>query len=369
MKKKLISVCLVIGILSTSAAVLADNILPEGFVPADGARMVANVLPEGFVPADGARDNVLPEGFVPADGAREDTKEEAHSSYVTYDLTIAAADGKTLTATAKNDEGTDTDYLLTVGDNTLIYDAAGNKKAASDIKKDTKILAFNGANKAMLAIYPISFTPDVIVIAGGDNANSATVDTFVKSETLGEFVNPTNMLALNIGEDTKIVDTDGKDVKKDDLAGRDLVVFYSIVTFSIPGQTTPSKVIVLPEVEADAPVASTPAKVVVNSKEIKGSIETVDDVVMLPVREVSEALGLEVGWNDLAKAVSIGSVQMGVNINIGKNEYSKAKTVPQQLKAAPTLIAGKTYVPAEFFTEVVEGELTTSGDTMTINLK
>ena len=91
---------------------------------------------------------------------------------------------------------------------------------------------------------------------------------------------------------------------------------------------------------------------------------------MVPVRAVAEALGMPVEWNDLLKAVSVGTAQMGVNFNIGTNLYNKAKMMPIELKSEPILLettqGGVTYVPVEFFTDVIEGEISEVDGVLTL---
>ena len=49
---------------------------------------------------------------------------------------------------------------------------------------------------------------------------------------------------------------------------------------------------------------------------------------------------------------------MGVNFRIGENKYAKSKMAAFTLSKAPVVIDEKTYVPSDFFTEVLEANVT-----------
>lgn len=152
----------------------------------------------------------------------------------------------TVTTAADTIEGLDADGKKVIFENSKdakYFDADGNA-IDKKIKKDDKIVVFsNNNNDKLTADYIVEFSEN----------GSVDVDTYVKSDTFGEVVNKAFMLALNISDDTEIVDLDNKKLEKADITDKDLMVFYSIVALSIPGQTTPSKIIVLGD--ATAPVA------------------------------------------------------------------------------------------------------------------
>lgn len=84
----------------------------------------------------------------------------------------------------------------------------------------------------------------------------------------------------------------------------------------------------------------------------KGNIE------MVPLREVAEErLGLKVAWKAEDRSVEIGEGPQWTSIKIGENSYFFARIAPFKLSQAPELKDGLTYVPVEFFTEVLRYEL------------
>lgn len=152
-------------------------------------------------------------------------------------------------ATAKTEDGAHVDVF--VSEETVYFDADGNR-TNGDLKKDDKVVLFQNKFKS-------SRIADVVVAA--DEMKNVDVDAYVKSDTFGEVVNKAFTLALNIGDDTEIVDAKNKmAMTKDDLAGKYLAVFYEKVALSIPGQTTPSKIVILGEAPEEASEAAAPVE-------------------------------------------------------------------------------------------------------------
>lgn len=94
-------------------------------------------------------------------------------------------------------------------------------------------------------------------------------------------------------------------------------------------------------------------KITVNGKEMPHEAYIKDITVMLPVREIAEAIGFKVEWNQEAKRVELFRGPVMVTFSIGTDGYTFAKTAPQQLGVAPELTNDLTYVPAELFTTLI----------------
>lgn len=78
------------------------------------------------------------------------------------------------------------------------------------------------------------------------------------------------------------------------------------------------------------------------------------DTVMVPLREVAEnQLGLKVTWKNEDRSVEIGQGPQWTSVKIGENSYFFARIAPFKLSQAPEIKEGLTYVPVEFFTEVL----------------
>ncbi len=231
----------------------------------------------------------------------------------------------------------------------VIFNAKGELKAAADVKAGDVVALFKAEDKIAYA-----------VILGDKDAleTQIDIDTYSKSQTLGEFENGAGTLALNLGE-ADITDLEGN--KVDSIEGKTVAVFYTISTMSIPAITNPDKVIVLADADVededeDEDVAGVTTK---EHKISKDLIVKDGEVSLVPVRKIAEELGFEVTWNGEDKSVTVGTIPMGVGFKIGENAFSKAKMVPAKLEMAAKLIGDTTYVPMSFFSEILEVNLVT----------
>ena len=219
------------------------------------------------------------------------------------------------------------------------------------------VTGYFDANAPMILIYPPQYSPKVVVVENEDY--QVKVDIFND-----ELVSADNMLKLNISEDTKIVTQDGE-VFEGKLAGEKLVVIYDISTKSIPAQTTPLKVIVLDQDKAEdvEELEDTPLydveimDIIVNGKKINSQSAYTGEAIngkgftMVPLRSVAEALGLEVVWEGKSEGIRVG---IAVTLKIDQDSYTFAKMAPIKLGMAPELVEGITFVPLDFFTEVLQ---------------
>lgn len=310
-------------------------------------------------------------------------------SYIVNTVTVTEiTEERISTTTDKEDaENPENTINFTILENTLVLASNGEKKTVEDIKKDENITVFTSSYSPTPLILPPLYQADVIIINDEEQTSFVDVDTYLAD---GErLVNAANTLELNIDEKTEIVDTESKTVEEKDLDKKDLAVIYSASTKSIPAQTTPIKIVVLGENEtalaqieaakneeaATPEVTPAPADtpendgdievnfIKVNSIKVEGkSIENVyylkDDynegnpILMVPLREIAEALGMTVDWNDEMRTVILND---GIySLQIDENSYIKGKMMPVQLSAAPEIRDGLTYVPVEYFIDVVE---------------
>ena len=294
----------------------------------------------------------------------DDTEESVHEAVSMYAVSVATdITVEDANITASDAEGNPVTFGVT--EETLVVDKNGEK---TELKDGDSFTAYTVWNKPTTMIYPPHYTPDVIVV-DTDETVSVNVDAYTKTEE--GYINDANDLVI-FTDNSVIVDRDGNEYTGD-VDGKDLVVFYTVSTRSLPPQTNPVKVIVLGDsglgINDVANIEEeTPAELAVG--DVKVEIMNINDVDMVPVRAVAEALGMPVEWNDLLKAVSVGTAQMGVNFNIGTNLYNKAKMMPIELKSEPILLettqGGVTYVPVEFFTDVIEGEISEVDGVLTL---
>lgn len=245
-----------------------------------------------------------------------------------------------------NEAGQETNFI--VSNRTYILNNA-------EITEGTVVTGFYDANAPALMIYPPQYNAEVVVVDSKDQ--NVKVDTFDK-----DLVSSDHSLKLNISDDTEILSQDGK-AFQGELANRKLVVVYGPSTRSIPAQTTPTKVVVLFE-KAVPPIyhlteeekaallgdVST-MEIVVNDKKIEApaAYKNNQGTVMVPLRSVAEAIGLDVKWDSASESVTLGK---GISLTIGKDNYNYMKTAPIQLGTAPELVNERTFVPLKFFKEV-----------------
>ena len=269
-------------------------------------------------------------------------------AYAQIAITVKSQADQIFEGVVKDQEGNEGQANFTVSDGTYIADKKGNTLTKDDIKEGTAVSVFVQANKPMTLQYPPVYSADVVIIDTEDAVGSVTADVFHKSESFGEYINDAQTLALNIGDDTQIVNEKGDTLEDRNIEDKDIVVFYSIMTMSLPPQTTPEKIVVL---DAEDGTEADIDTIKAGDKEIKAIQK--DGRVFVPVREVAESLGMTVEWFD--GQVLVNGVY---GFEIGKDSYIKGRMVPVELGAAPEIVdvegTGISYVPVEFFTELME---------------
>lgn len=277
--------------------------------------------------------------------------------------------------TLKDNAGELTELLIT--DEALIINSKGEK--VKEIKAGDEVTYYVRSGKPAVLKLPVQYNPDVVVVGtkGEEPVSSVKVDNFKTVD--GEYISSDGQLVVN-ADITVFENADGSIVTKESLEGKDLCVIYSMTTRSIPPITTPDKVYILPsydELFAEPEYTEDEALTVTDKISANGAeafeitLVEIDGRQMLPVRAVSEALGLEVGYDGELEAVTVGTVQMGVSFNIGTDAYSKSRMTPFVLGQAPVKVifeeTGVTYVPVEFFTDVLEAEITVNDGVTYIN--
>ncbi|RIX52119.1 copper amine oxidase N-terminal domain-containing protein [Paenibacillus nanensis] len=222
---------------------------------------------------------------------------------------------------------------------------SNNTYIDEELAAGAEIVAFYNANAPMTMIYPPRYDVEAIALVKDDR--SVMVDRF--DETL---LNAGQTLKLNISEETIVTAQDGE-AFEGDLTNRKLFVEYQAVALSLPGQTTPTRIVVLDEQPAVNP--EEPLTISVNDQLLEASSAYMNEhgTVMIPLRAVAEALGYELTWEADTKTVRVGQV---ISLQIGNDDYIYAKMAPIQLDAAPALVDGLTYVPVSFFKEVARAK-------------
>lgn len=381
MKKNLITLIAAISILASSTAVFADD--TPVVMPVSDEIMNVPAQPDTEF-EDQIQGDIMPISANPDENIQAPVM---MPSYTVNTVTVTEVTDNSIATTINTEDAENFENTInyTIIDKTIVLGfAKGDVKSVKDIKKGDKITVYTDAYSPAPLIMPPQYQADVIVVEdAAATLSNIDVDTYIKGEN-EMLVNAANTLALNIGDETEIVDREGNKVDAKDLDKKDLAVIYGASTRSIPAQTTPNKVIVLGENEmalaqieaAKNEPAVTPAptetpaapeefdnmyvnSVSVGDKVITNIYRKDDNTLMLPLREIAETLGFTVTWDGDLKAVMLNDGMY--SLKIGENGYVKGKMVPMQLSAAPEIKEDDlTYVPFEYFTEVLEAHTTES---------
>lgn len=209
-------------------------------------------------------------------------------------------EGEFLTITTG--EGVD-GIVFTTSASTVVYDAKdGSVKTAKDLTEGMEITAVMPANSIMTMSIP-PMTPSAIGFVINAEGTSVMVGKFND-----ELVNEENKLALNISEETSIVSITGTKqvLTAEDIKGNDCLVIYGATTRSIPAQTSPIKVVILPTVE--------------NELTVKETKETVATTVAL--RDTAVAAGFEIKWTANDAPVVLEKDGVTISLTLGSTAYT-----------------------------------------------
>ncbi len=369
MKKNLIAILALSAVIATSGAVFADEDIN---VPAEPNTEFETVVQgDIMLISEGAQD-VPATMYTPEDAeiqgdvmvieGGEEAPAATMPSYFSNTVTVKEVGEGTISTTTNTEdaENMENEINYMTSENTLVYTVNGEKKAVSDIEKDASITVFTSSYSAAPMIMPPQYQADVIIINDEEAVSSVNVDTYVaEGETL---VSVSNSLVLNMAETTKVVDKEEKETEGI-LENSDLIVFYSMSTRSIPPQTTPEKVVVIGEnanvvAPTEAPVET--EEPTVETIKASTSFATENGTVMVPLREIAETLGFTVEWDGATRSVMLNSGKYSLKID--ENSYVAGKMMPAQLGSAPVIKNDLTFVPVEYFTQVLgvaEGTIVT----------
>lgn len=246
--------------------------------------------------------------------------------------------------TVENEEGLIT--IFRIQDKTLLFNSATTEEIQpADLKKNLKVEAYYDKNKPMILIYPAQITPELFFVMDEQKPGSVKVGKFDD-----DFLSLDKELKLNIGEETTLLNQQGEKIGMADLKDKELVVFYSITTKSLPPQTPPTKIIALDplteegtgeEVEETPETPEMPASVL---EIIENDHYMKDGVKMIPLRKVAEELGYFVLSQPKTNGALLTKGNVSFTITRGEKMYGYNKSL-QQFSVAPELIGGnKTYV-------------------------
>ena len=212
--------------------------------------------------------------------------------------------------------------------NSLILDRKdGSYKTVADLTEGMEVAVVYSASSPMGMSLPPYLGSVTAVVANADADNMM----------VGHFGDETNKLQLNISDETRILNMEGAKIKLSaaDVKNRDALVFYDITTRSIPAQTTPSLVLLLPQAEEAGEEMENEPKMQVQ--------------MMVPLREAAKENGYTVKWQGKQKPIVLEKDGTSIEITLGSAEYVVEGDMVMKAAMPSELKDGKTYVSSEIF--------------------
>ncbi|MDI2585905.1 stalk domain-containing protein [Psychrobacillus sp. NEAU-3TGS] len=242
---------------------------------------------------------------------------------------VASKDGK-VTLTVETEEKEPQTTIFTINNETLAFNSGTTKAVQKEsFQKGQRIDAYYDKNKPMILIYPAQITPELVIVHDEDKMGSVKVSKFDD-----EFLSLDNELKLNIGEETILVNEKGEEIEQADLKGKELVVFYTITTMSIPAQTPPTKIIAINSLSPEMKEIQT---IIENDNFIQNGTK------MIPLQKVAEQLGYEVLTYSKRYGTFLKLGNSSLIITVGDKTYSYNRSL-RQFAENPVLKNDKTYV-------------------------
>lgn len=335
MNKKIISVLMSVAMLSTAGTAFATT---EGIIQGDILLTSAEGIVQDDVMATGADKDeeqaspvIEPNNFNRYVAVINDVEEDAISVTIEEDMVVS----------------------FKTSENTVILSADGEK---TEIKKDDKVIV---VSSSLLKTKDVKYAA-AIIVNNEEKDMSVYLDKFDMVED--RLISADGNLVLNV-EDTK------------EYAGKNLLVFYSMQTMSIPAQTIPDKIVVVESTEAidTVTISFNVGSNVLDINNNKVEVEVApyiagEGTTLVPLRVISEAFGAEVAWDGETKTVTIIDGKTTIKVVIGSKTAlvnGEEKTLEE---AAELTGSGVTTVPLRFISETLGAEVGYAHETQLITV-
>lgn len=298
---------------------------------------------------------------------------ELVEEYIKYEGKIAniEKDEKSNSILVKDNEEELNGHVYYLGEAVIILDAKTKEIVAADVLEEgMAVTVFSHKNSPTTMSLPPQSSPNLILVNQGDDTGTVAVSKFDDN-----FLNAEGTLKLIIEQETIMVNEEGEALEKEDLANKDLIVFYAVSTKSIPAQAPALKIILMneeeelvedleEEVEDKQAKIQALDKIIINEEEIslENKLYSKDGMIMIPLRQIAEALGYEVTWDNPTRTAELTKGAQWTSVTIGQDNYNFAKMLVK-LGSAPSLNNSSTFVPFTFLEEVlrVNLEITEAG--------
>ncbi len=328
-KKKIVTAALSLALLASPIAAYGETQMEVRPISAD-----LEVIP---IRAEGELMPIMAEEEVP--------------NYIEFNGKISRLDSKEdlLSILAENDLEEGMDKLVAhISDDVLLLDEESmDFISKEDLEEGMEVSIYYDKDTIMLMSYPAQLGPDLVIVRSDDLDVNIKIDKFDEDLTSDD-----NSLKLNIDEDTELINLQGEKIEKEDLANKDLIVFYTNSTRSIPAQTTPQKVIAFRNHDVN----------VLHYLNLNGSrlnldnlmYKTEDNDLMVPLRQIAEVLDFNVSWDQESKSVKLDKDGYSSSLRIGSNEYLYYDMI---LELRAPELTDKTYVPLKFVKDILLADI------------
>ncbi|MGO1581268.1 MAG: copper amine oxidase N-terminal domain-containing protein [Peptoniphilaceae bacterium] len=125
------------------------------------------------------------------------------------------------------------------------------------------------------------------------------------------------------------------------------------------------------ETKTEKKVSPNDIKIMVNAKEVTMEVKPYieNGRTMVPVRFISEALGLKVDWKADTKTVVVGENVGKIELQIGKVEIKKSDGSILKLDSPAVIKDSRTFVPLRAIAEISGAKVDWKADTRTIKIE
>ncbi|WP_167577506.1 copper amine oxidase N-terminal domain-containing protein [Ammoniphilus sp. YIM 78166] len=244
---------------------------------------------------------------------------------------------QSLTFIVKNPEN-DMQMVFPVSHGVLMFSNSTTEKLEYQaLQRGVNIEVYYDKHKPVPLIYPATAAPEIILVRDKE-IGEVKVSKFDE-----QFLSLDQELKLNLSQDTILLNEQGEPIKKDDLQGKELIVFYTFTTKSIPAQTSPKKIIALDD-QAERPI---------EVEQLIGEDHYVKEGMrMIPLRKIAEHAGYNVEWDPSSQIVTLRKQNQSFTISISEKAYGFNRSL-RYFEVAPEIINGKTYVQDEILTMLI----------------
>lgn len=280
------------------------------------------------------------------------TPEEVVPSYYRHAGSVSTVAENEIVITV----GEDMVVTFATTDETLLYTIDGEK--AEEVTHNDEVIVLS---KSPLMSRDIK-AAEAIVITNEEAQTSVYLDKFDMVD--GQLLSADGDLVLNMEN-------------AEEYAGKKLLVFYDMMTMSIPAQTAPVKVIEVAEV-LDESTDSVSVKFNIGDSAININGEVVEvekpyitgvGVTLVPMRVISEAFGAQVIWDENTKSVTVNHEGKRIIVTID-SKIATVDGVEVSLEEAPELTEnGFTMIPLRFISENLGAEVGYIHETQTISVE